>query len=162
MPPRLDSLAKGHELPPSAFELSPEWVREYVAAVEDGAIGLLGPDIVPPMAVAALAVRALLDRAALPPGAVHIGQEIAFRRAVRALLERAALPPGAVHIGQEMTFWRAVRAGETLSASARIVSRGERGGWLLMGIDLSVEGEGGPIMEGRATVTMPAAAGAPS
>ena len=133
MPPRLDTLPKGHELPPSAFELSPEWVREYAAAVEDEAIGPLGPDLVPPMAVAALAIRALLDRAALPAGAVHIGQEI--------------------------TFQRAVRAGETLSASARIVSRGERGGWVLMGIDLSVEGEGGPIMEGRATVTMPVAEG---
>jgi acyl dehydratase len=136
MPPRLDTLAKGHELPPSAFELSPDWVRQYVAAVEDEAIGLLAPDLVPPMAVAALAVRALLERAALPPGAVHIGQEIAFRRAARV--------------------------GERLSASARVVSRGERQGWVLMGIDLSVEGEGGSVMEGRATVTMPAAAEAPS
>src|SRR3990172_5940083 len=133
MPPRLDTLAKGHELPPSAFELTPEWVSEYVAAVEDEAIGLLGPDLVPPMAVAALAVR--------------------------GLLERAALPPGAVHIGQEMTFRRAARVGERLSASARVVSRGERQGWVLMGIDLSVEGEGGPIMEGRATGTMPVAEG---
>ena len=131
MPPRLDSLAKGHELPPSTFELSPEWVREYVAAVEDEAIGAMGPDLVPPMAVAALAVRALLERAALPPGAVHIGQEIAFRRAARV--------------------------GERLSASARIVSRGERQGWLLMGIDLSVSGEGGLVMDGRATLTMPVA-----
>ena len=129
MPPRLDTLARGHELPPSAFELSPEWVREYVAAVEDEAIGLLGPELVPPMAVAALAVRALLERASLPPGAVHIGQEIAFR-------------------------W-AARVGERLSAAARIVSRGERQGWVLMGIELSVEGEGGPVMEGRATLTMP-------
>ena len=135
MPPRLDSLAKGHELPPSAFELSPEWVREYVAAVEDEAIGLLGPDLVPPMAVAALAVRALLDR--------------------------AALPAGAVHIGQEMTFRRAVRAGEKLTASARILSRGERQGWLLMGIELRVDGEGGPVMEGRATLTMPVTEGSP-
>ena len=136
MPPRLDTLARGHELPATTFELSPEWVRQYVVAVEDEAIGLLGPDLVPPMAVAALAVR--------------------------ALLERATLPPGAVHIGQEMTFRRAARVGERLSASARVVSRGERQGWVLMGIDLSVEGEGGPIMEGRATVTMPAAAEAPS
>jgi acyl dehydratase len=81
--------------------------------------------------------------------------------AIRALLDRAALPAGAVHIGQEITFQRAVRAGETLSASARIVSRGERGGWVLMGIELSVEGEGEPVMEGRATVTMPAAEGQP-
>ena len=133
MPPSLDTLAKGHELPASTFELSAEWVGEYVAAVEDEAIGPVGPELVPPMAVAALAVR--------------------------ALLERAALPPGAVHIGQEMTFLRAARVGEKLSASARIVSSGERQGWLLMGIDLSVKGEGGPVMEGRATLTMPAAEG---
>jgi len=131
MPPRLDTLAKGHEFPATHFELSAEWVEEYAAAVEDEAIGLLGPELVPPMAVAALAVR--------------------------ALLERAALPPGAVHIGQEMTFRRAARVGERLSASARVVSRGERQGWLLMGIDLSVDGEGGPRMEGRATLTMPVA-----
>jgi acyl dehydratase len=131
MPPRLDSLAKGHEFPATTFELSLEWVGEYVGAVEDEAISLLAPGLVPPMAVAALAVRALLERAALPPGAVHIGQEMAFRRAARV--------------------------GERLSASARIVSRGERQGWLLMGIDLSVNGEGGAVMEGRATLTMPVA-----
>ena len=131
MPPRLDTLARGHELPATTFELTPEWVREYVAAVEDEAIGTQGPELVPPMAVAALAVR--------------------------ALLERAALPAGAVHIGQEMTFLRAARIGERLSASARIVSRGERQGWLLMGIDLRVTSEGGPVMEGRATLTMPVA-----
>ena len=135
MPPRLDTLAKGHEFPPSAFELSPEWVRQYVAAVEDEAICLLGPDLVPPMAVAALAVRALLERAALPLGAVHIGQEIAFRRAARV--------------------------GARLSASARVVSRGARQGWLLMGIELRVDGEGGPVMEGRATLTMPVTEGSP-
>jgi len=135
MPPRLDTLAKGHEFPATTFVLSPEWVREYVAAVEDEAIGTLGPGLVPPMAVAALAVRALLDR--------------------------AALPPGAVHIGQEMTFRRATRVGERLSASARIVSRGERQGWVLMGVDLSVSGDAGPVMEGRATLTMPAVEEAP-
>ena len=133
MPARLDALAKGHEFPATPFKLSAEWVEEYAAAVEDEAIGLLGPELVPPMAVAALAVRALLDR--------------------------AVLPPGAVHIGQEMTFRRTARVGERLSASARIVSRGERQGWLLMSIDLSVNGEGGPVMEGRATLTMPVAEG---
>jgi len=30
--PSLDTLPKGHELPPFAFELTSEWVREYVGA----------------------------------------------------------------------------------------------------------------------------------
>ncbi len=129
--PSLDTLAKGHVLPPFAFELSPEGVRQYVAAVEDEAIGALDEGLVPPMAVAALGVRSLLDG--------------------------AKLPPGAIHLGQEMSFLRPARVGERLSISARVVSRGERQGWVLLGIELAVEGEdGGPVMNGRATLTMPA------
>ncbi len=134
MPPRLDTLSKGHQMPPSTFELSPEWVREYVAAVEDEAIGTLDGDLAPPMAVAALAVR--------------------------SLLEGAELPPGAIHVGQEMTFLRPLRAGERLAVQARVASRGERQGWVLMGIDLNVDDESrGQVMTGRATVTMPASGG---
>ena len=126
----LQALPKGYQFPSSEFELSPQWVREYVAAVEDEAIGSLGPGLVPPMAVAALAIRALFDSARLPPGAIHLGQELAFHRPLRM--------------------------GNRLSARARVASRGERQGWLLMGIDLNVEDEGqAPVMTGRAMVTMP-------
>src|SRR3989304_189014 len=93
MPPRLDTLAKGHEFPATHFELSAEWVEEYAAAVGEGGSGPRGPELVPPMAVAALAVRALLERAALPPGAVHIGQEMTFRRAARGGGRRSASAP---------------------------------------------------------------------
>jgi len=131
MPPSLDALPKGYQMPPFTFELSPEWVREYAAAVEDEAIGALDEGLVPPMAVAALAVR--------------------------SLLEGAELPPGTIHLGQEMALLKPVRLGERLSVSARVASRGERQGWVLIGIDLNVEdGEHGPVMEGRALLTMPA------
>ena len=130
MPPALETLPKGHHFPPIEFDLSPQWVREYVAAVEDKAIGRLGEDMVPPMAVAALSIRALLDAADLPAGAVHLGQELAFLRPVGI--------------------------GERLSARARVASRGERQGWAMMSIELDVgDGAGRPVMTGRATVTMP-------
>jgi len=126
----LEKLPKGHQFPPAEFELSPEWVSQYVAAVEDAAIGRLGDDLVPPMAVAALSIRALLDAASLPPGAIHLGQELAFLRPLSI--------------------------GERLSARARVASRGERQGWALMSIELDVaDGAGRPVMTGRATVTMP-------
>lgn len=131
MPPRLDTLAKGHQVRPTTFELSPQWVREYAAAVEDEAIGTLDGDLVPPMAVAALAVCSLLGE----------GQ----------------LPPGAIHLGQEMAFLRPLRVGERLTVQARIASRGERQGWVLTGINLNVEDENhDPVMTGRALLTMPA------
>jgi len=126
----LGALPKGHQFPATAFELSPDWVNEYAASVEDRATSALG-DFVPPMALAALSIR--------------------------ALLESAALPAGAIHLGQEVTFLRAVRRGEKLTARARITSRGERQGWVLMGVELTASDERSePVMTGRATVTFPA------
>ncbi len=126
----LAGLAKGHRFPPAAFDLSPEWVHGYAAAVEDSAITRLPGDFVPPMAVAALAIRALLQSAALPAGAVHLSQELAFHRGVHT--------------------------GERLRAGAQVASRGERQGWVLMGVELSVDGDDGTlVMTGRATLTFP-------
>ncbi|HEU4760052.1 MAG TPA: MaoC family dehydratase [Dehalococcoidia bacterium] len=133
MPASLDTLPRGHQLPASSFGVSPDWVREYVEATEDEATPALDPDLVPPMALAALTIRSLLESAALPAGALHAGQELAFRRPVRA--------------------------GERLNASASISGRGERRGWLLVTVDLSVADESGePVMTGRARVTMTAGA----
>lgn len=130
----LASLEKGHEFPATEFELTSGWVGGYMAAVEDRALAASRPDAVPPMAIAALSIRALLERAGLPPGAIHVGQELAFRRAVSV--------------------------GQRLSVAARVASRGERAGWVLMGVDLSVAVGKDEVMSARAVVTFPAAEGA--
>jgi acyl dehydratase len=125
---RWEDLSKGMELPPRTFQLSAPWVEEYKAVVEDGAIEKLGTGVVPPMAVAALAIRSLLESVGLPPGAVHVGQEVAFLREVSA--------------------------GQRVKATAHVASRGQRGGWALLIIDQHIEDEEGcPVMNGRATVT---------
>lgn len=125
----LATLPKGHEFAPASFLLTRDWVDAYAAAVDDRAIAALGADAVPPMAVATLSVRALLEASPLPPGSLHAGQELAFRRAVK--------------VGAELTV------------AARIVSRGERAGWVLMSLDLDVTSSGGQVMTGRATITFP-------
>jgi acyl dehydratase len=125
MPLTLADLEKGYEFPTATFELSPEWVTAYAAATQDES----SRDTVPPMAVAALSVRALLENAALPPGSIHAAQELAFH--------------GAAHLG------------DTVSASARVVSRGERAGWVLMGFALESSANGRQLMTGRATLTFP-------
>ena len=130
MRPSLASLEKGHQFGAVDFELSPEWVREYIRSVEDGAVADLQGDAVPPMAIAALSVR--------------------------ALLEQAALPPGAIHLGQELGFHRAARPGERLTATARLISRGERQGWALIGVEMAVaDAASDPVLSGRATLTFP-------
>lgn len=134
MPVNLESLPKGYHFPPSSFELSPDWVEEYRAAVEDGATACLDRGLVPPMAAAALAIR--------------------------ALIQGARLPPGAIHVGQELSFLRPLRIGGRVTVQAQVANRGERQGWILMSIDLRAEDEASrPVMTGRATVTMPATAG---
>ena len=68
----------------------------------------------------------------------------------------AGLPEGAVHVAQELSFVRSVSPGEALTASARVLSRGERQGWVLMGVDLTVaDDSGASVMNGRATLTFP-------
>jgi acyl dehydratase len=75
---------------------------------------------------------------------------------IRALLEHAALAPGTIHAGQEVAFHSAAKTGETLTVGATVASRGERAGWVLMGVDLEASGAGGVVMTGRATITFPA------
>lgn len=125
----LAAFEKGHQFAPVPLDLSDEWISTYVDAVEDEAIGALAP-AVPPMALATLGVSTLLDSAGLPDGAVHVAQELQFHRAAMI--------------------------GERLSASAKVLSRGERAGWVLMGIELAVSDESsGSVMSGRATITFP-------
>ncbi|MEO8456934.1 MAG: MaoC family dehydratase [Chloroflexota bacterium] len=125
----LAALAKGHDFPPTTFTLSPAWVDAYIEATADTAIRTIAPNLVPPMAVAALSIRALVEASPLPPGTLHAGQELAFKRAVSV--------------------------GEELSVTARIASRGERAGWVLMSVDLEAFAANAPVMTGRATITFP-------
>lgn len=126
----LADLPKGHEFAETRFKLTPEWVAEYVRAVEDKAIVSLPERSYPPLALAVCSFRALLEQASLPEGAIHVGQEINFSLSSDRESE--------------------------LVARARIASRGERQGWVLMGIDLNVASDSGKeIMSGRATITFP-------
>jgi len=122
----LADLPMGHEFEATRLKLSPEWVREYAAAVEDG---VTMPDV-PPLALTTLSFRALLDQMALPEGTIHVGQELSF------------------------SGWG--EQPRTLVAAARIASRGERQGWVLMGLEMTIDDESGtPMMSGRATITFP-------
>lgn len=125
------AFAKGDrfELPP--LGLTAEWVAQYVAAVEDTAIGKFA-GVVPPMGLAALTIR--------------------------SLLEQAPLPDGAIHVGQEFEFDGLVRAGETVSVSATVASRNERAGWVLLVVETEVRtGSGAEVVTGRSTLTFPSA-----
>jgi len=123
----LADLPKGHEFAETKLELTPKWVAEYRAAVEDPRDA---PDV-PPLALTTVCLRELLEQTSLPEGAIHVGQELSFSLQVKPF--------------------------SVLVARARIASRGERQGWVLMGIEITVDGDSGvQMMSGRATITFPA------
>lgn len=130
----IDLLEKGHRFPPVSFVLDEAAVHGYLEAVEDAALPELcqdeGQAWVPPMAVAALALRGLMEAMGLPPGAVHGSQEFEFRRPVAV--------------------------GERLASRAWVAHRSQRSGWLALAVETEVADEAGQaVLAGRASVLIP-------
>ena len=57
-------------------------VSLFLAAVEDKSYPYLENRLIPPMAVAALAMATLSNTISLPPGSIHVSQELSFVAAV--------------------------------------------------------------------------------
>ncbi len=134
MSTEIEALEKGHRFPAVSFTLDQETVAPYTAAVEDQALPRLaeaeGKALVPPMAVAAFALG--------------------------ALMEAMALPAGAVHASQEFRFLRPALVGERITASAWLAQRSQRTGWLALAVELEASVEGGdPVLRGRVSALIP-------
>jgi acyl dehydratase len=130
----IEALEKGHQFSATSFVLDEDAVARYVEAVEDEALPRLaqaeGKAWVPPMAVAALALR--------------------------SLMEEMVLPAGAIHVSQELEFVRAVEAGERITCRAWLSHRSQRGGWWVLAVEMEGAGESGqPVLAGRSTVVVP-------
>jgi acyl dehydratase len=128
----LSLLVPGQGLIDEDLLISPDVVAAYRGAVGDGATLYRKNQVVPPMAVAALAMAAAM-------------------RAVE-------LPKGAVHTGQELEFIRPVTPNTPLRCSVRVgqnsVRRGTRFLTLLFDV-ASVDSDGLMVATGRATIAVP-------
>ena len=78
-----NQLETGYEFPPSSYELDASVVTTYLRAVEDTSYPYEDNKAVPPMAIAASAMAALSRSISLPPGTIHISQELEFRSEAR-------------------------------------------------------------------------------
>ena len=120
----------GQELDELHFNLDASLVRDYLSVVDDRSDLYQGGDLVPPTAVAAVGVRTLLGGLALPPGTVHLGQELATHRAAEC--------------------------GQRVSCRARVAqSRQRREGRFLILEFTVANDQGQPIVEGRTTLMVP-------
>lgn len=125
----LRSLEPGRLLVDEEMSVSAEVAAAYCAAVQDDAPIYRERQVVPPLAVAALALG----------------------RAMGAV----GLPAGAVHAGQELEFGEPVAPGEPLLCSAHVSQNAIRGGTRFLGVDILVTRREQTVVAGRATILVP-------
>jgi acyl dehydratase len=124
-------LREGQEFPPTAFQVDPSTVADYLKAVEENNSLYENTELVPPMAVAALSLKALIDV--------------------------ISMPPGTVHVSQEFEFTANVKTGDTLTSRAVVSRVQERGKLHLINVDTSVfNQESKPVLMGKTGFILPA------
>jgi len=125
-----EKLITGYEFEPSGFRIDGDSMQKYLDAV-DGEKSIYEKDnIVPPMSIAALAMTAMAECLSMPPGAVHVSQDIQFLNTVR--------------IDEELTSYARVN---------RIVKRGKIH-MLSIGINV-VDANKTPVLGGETSFILP-------
>jgi acyl dehydratase len=123
-------LTTGYEFSPKKFRLDKEKVAAYLKAVEGNRHIQDEQEIVPPMAIAALAMT--------------------------ALSEGISFPPGAIHVSQELQFLDTVSIDETLTSQAKISRKLERGKFHMLTISINVQNEHKiPVLAGETSFILP-------
>lgn len=128
-------LTPGQIVSKHTYQLDASMVADYMAAVGDASdlprTGD-GHQLAPPMSVAALSLR--------------------------GVVQDLEIPGGTLHVGQEFEFARGVVLGATLDCQATLAQNSVRGGMRIMVINSTVrDGNGGQVMLGKSTIMLPEA-----
>ena len=123
-------LELGHQFPQASYILETPMIEAYLEATEDTYPAYRQEELVPPTAVAAYAMAALAEDIELPPGTIHISQEI------------ESLKPACVN--------------DTITSHARVSGKRSRGKLDLLTIDIEVTNQNGePVLAGKTTFLAP-------
>ena len=128
------ALEAGQQISDRTHLLDAALVSRFADAVEDRATlrsSVDGGHPVPPMAIAALSLRGVLQDLEIPGGTLHVGQELEFRRALEV--------------------------GAKLDCRATVAQNSVRGEWRFLVVKLEVvDGAGVVVMTGKSTIIVPA------
>lgn len=125
-------LEAGQHISTECLTLDAKSVDDYVAAVSDTSHPTAGDGtpLVPPMAIAALALSAVINTLQIPGGTIHASQELGFG---------ASVPMG-----------------ETLKCTATLAQNSVRRNWRFLIVNIDVTSEAGSaVMEGKSTIMLP-------
>ncbi len=129
----IQHLTPGNSLVTSSLTLTWEEIEEYLAAVEDPQTLYWERQVVPPMALAT--------------------------RAIRELLTHFSLPPGSVHMAQEVESVAPCRFGTALTLESQLSQNSVRGALRFLGITFEVrDPQGMAVLKGTSTVLAPVSA----
>ena len=115
-----------------SYVLDRESVQKYILAVEDSSFSTVAEssNIAPPMSIAALSLRGVVND--------------------------LNIPGGTLHIGQELSFLKTVPVGIYLECEAVLSSNSVRGDFRFMVVDLSVRDDVKEhVMKGKSTIMLP-------
>ncbi len=123
-------LEAGYQFPASSYKLDATTVATYLKAVEDTSHLYQDTKLVPPMAVAAYAMA--------------------------ALSQGISLPPGTIHVSQELEFIDTVSVNDSLTSHAKVNRKQSRGKFHLLAIDLRVFNQNQQaVLAGKTTFILP-------
>jgi acyl dehydratase len=126
----MNTVSPEAEITLGAWKVGEESVRQYLKAAGDMHLEYFEANLVPPLALAAYALG--------------------------ALLEKLALPPGAIHSLQEMETLGPVKMGEEISGVARLERPRRRGGLQFTTASYILQKVSGQqVQTGKSTVLVP-------
>jgi acyl dehydratase len=128
----LADLPAGYSFEPISFAIDVETSRAYRAATGDTLAVYDEQGVVPPLAVAALALG--------------------------ALMEVIDLPDGTLHGNETMQAHAPVPAGATLHCTPKVTRNAVRAGMVFLTLEFVVTHKGSPVLTSRAAVLFPAEA----
>lgn len=126
----LEQLEEGYEFAPVDYQIDHPTNAAYIEAVGEDDRFFRDTDIIPPMAVAALALT--------------------------SLMEAAPFPPGTIHVSQEFDFTDTASTKDTLTRHARVITKRDRGRLRMMTIGLNVyKNDKQPVLTGETSLLLP-------
>lgn len=120
----------GFEFCPASYRLDSSMIATYLEAVEETSSLYQSAELVPPIAVAAYAMA--------------------------ALSEGISLPPGSIHVSQELEFLDIVNVEDTIICNAKVIRKQDRGRLHLMTVGLNVFNQNQKkVLKGKTSFVLP-------
>ncbi len=127
------NLFAGYEFAPQSYALDAALVSAYLKATGETNELYFAEPLVPPMAVTAFAMN--------------------------SLSQAVTMPPGTIHVSQELDFLLAVKVGDTITCYSTVSRKVDRGGLRLMNTDITVINQKSEkVLAGRVGFVLPAPA----